>query len=307
MGPAPPSRLIPARAGKTRGGSPTATVSTAHPRACGENDTGGGASLIAPGSSPRVRGKRARGPPQGPLAGLIPARAGKTWSAGGPATRWRAHPRACGENLVCRRTSHTLAGSSPRVRGKPSGRSPGGRPPRLIPARAGKTRRWPSGRPGSSAHPRACGENGRRLSLVGPPLGSSPRVRGKLAYVIGRDPHPGLIPARAGKTPAGRRSGRASRAHPRACGENAIRDLLAVRALGSSPRVRGKPGAHIRTRHRPRLIPARAGKTAPPSGVASISRGSSPRVRGKRPFGPGSVQVPRLIPARAGKTPRNWT
>ena len=132
--------------------------------------------------------------------------------------------------------------------------------------------------------------------------GSSPRGRGKHRAGARVREHPGLIPARAGKTSIGRAT---SRVLP-----------------GSSPRGRGKPVREARRVLDGRLIPARAGKTsflivgelelgAHPraggensrraSGMSRIS-GSSPRGRGKLTTPAGQDIGLRLIPARAGKT-----
>ena len=70
--------LIPARAGKTRGRRPGRAHAWAHPRACGENGVAMDVNSIGCGSSPRVRGKRARRRSTCVRSGLIPARAGKT-------------------------------------------------------------------------------------------------------------------------------------------------------------------------------------------------------------------------------------
>ena len=74
----------------------------------------------------------------------------------------------------------------------------------------------------------------------------------------------GLIPARAGKTPACAGKTSAEWAHPRVCGENGRWAPKAKAWTGSSPRVRGKPSESSAERIRAGLIPARAGKTAPP-------------------------------------------
>ena len=152
-------RLIPARAGKTPSPRQCPATSSAHPRAGGENKPRG---ILAsgtrahpraygengehcaypvehPGSSPRVRGKRLQGPLGGLHAGLIPARAGKTRERGWQSPGHRAHPRACGENTTSTRSCWGTLGSSPRVRGKPDVRAPGGVEDGLIPTRAGKT------------------------------------------------------------------------------------------------------------------------------------------------------------------------
>ena len=288
--------------GKHRRRPPRSAVGAAHPRACGEN-----ADLVTPtgrekGSSPRVWGKRLRARHADPLRGLIPARAGKTCSWGPWTPAVRAHPRACGENAVGGGVFGGRWGSSPRVRGKPGVVEPGLALPRLIPARAGKTRNGSGLGCGPWAHPRACGENVERLGGSFETLGSSPRVRGKrdLGEAVGEDT--GLIPARAGKTMALMLDMGQAPAHPRACGENLAQPVGAADEGGSSPRVRGKQGHSGNERSDPGLIPARAGKTSwsrPPTptarahpracgenndALASVkgTAGSSPRVRGKR-------------------------
>ena len=337
-----PMGLIPARAGKTSGPAPLSSLLPAHPRACGENTGLSQAAARSPGSSPRVRGKPRwrpdlRAPPR-----LIPARAGKTSPGPRRCAVRGAHPRACGENSRAPIESFFNWGSSPRVRGKPR---PGALlvvGAGLIPARAGKTSSsWPACYQ-ASAHPRACGENALPWSCSEPPLGSSPRVRGKPCAGAGRVHLPRLIPARAGKTWSGVSQEMRRSAHPRACGENPA-DLGGEPGDGgSSPRVRGKQSACSRSEARRRLIPARAGKTStqdvstrpwrliparagktkPRSRIAWLnsahpracgenrrrawesmdSWGSSPRVRGKLWSVRRAGGEPRLIPARAGKT-----
>ncbi|EFW09848.1 hypothetical protein HMPREF9005_1172 [Actinomyces sp. oral taxon 178 str. F0338] len=155
-----------------------------------------------------------------------------------------------------------MRGSSPRVRGKLDGGRPVLRGDRLIPARAGKTTVPGTVPKRKRAHPRACGENRRTMRARLASYGSSPRVRGKPA--VAERPHgaPGLIPARAGKTPAFFFYEGQGGAHPRACGENDPKKTNEADFEGSSPRVRGKH-AHGRIDSvPPRLIPARAGKTS---------------------------------------------
>ena len=275
--------------------------SAAHPRACGENGTPLTAEEAREGSSPRVRGKLPRPDRRVRSHGLIPARAGKTpRPARSTACAW-AHPRACGENAAIGSRLNFVAGSSPRVRGK-HGLVPGGdEVAGLIPARAGKTAGLALRPRRPKAHPRACGENVREVSLTAIPAGSSPRVRGKRVSPSPHPPIPRLIPARAGKTPCRTPESGGLRAHPRACGENGdVLGALPGRA-GSSPRVRGKPNIDDLSHHIFRLIPARAGKThgaavkcghgaAHPRACGEnychfryglLRPGSSPRVRGK--------------------------
>ena len=212
--------------------------------------------------------------------GLIPARAGKTRPAGSRSVGSGAHPRACGENEPNSSRISSAAGSSPRVRGKrccpdwPT--SPGG----LIPARAGKTAP-PSTPPRQLwAHPRACGENSLQIGHQLPSFGSSPRVRGKLDRGDDRRPRRRLIPARAGKTPPGRRASSRPAAHPRACGENRQSMALTAHKKGSSPRVRGKPVFTPAVPAEDRLIPARAGKTRSPT-PSTAPRLAHPRACGE--------------------------
>ena len=114
-------RLIPARAGKTTSLSASPTTRRAHPRAGGENLGLTRADLAEIGSSPRGRGKPDPATTALVLVGLIPARAGKTTAPTGPSTQRPAHPRAGGENSMSSSTSASMAGSSPRGRGKPIG------------------------------------------------------------------------------------------------------------------------------------------------------------------------------------------
>ena len=94
----PPTRLIPARAGKTHDIPPCSCRWGAHPRAGGENLRLYGLGALHEGSSPRGRGKRASHPHCTRRPGLIPARAGKTkWTVYRMVSH-AAHPRAGGEN-----------------------------------------------------------------------------------------------------------------------------------------------------------------------------------------------------------------
>ena len=94
----------------------------------------------------------------------------------------------------------TLAGSSPRVRGKLSLPTPRMVSLGLIPARAGKTLIESTQNCVPWAHPRACGENWANAGKELPFEGSSPRVRGKRLVQFGGRAGERLIPARAGKT-----------------------------------------------------------------------------------------------------------
>ena len=153
-------------------------------------------------------------------------------------------------------------GSSPRMRGKPHRRLYNDVAARLIPAHAGKTTALTATRIGLKAHPRACGENLEWFRVPRRVTGSSPRMRGKLRDCRRPPRNLRLIPAHAGKTDYVPKSLCRSGAHPRACGENILKQCSWTTCAGSSPRMRGKLSS-VRSLWNVRgLIPAHAGKTS---------------------------------------------
>ena len=214
--------LIPAHAGKTVSGPDFDVCGGAHPRACGENRIDAAGWLSTSGSSPRMRGKLRVTDATENRVGLIPAHAGKTAADSDCFESARAHPRACGENAHIFEGEGGRGGSSPRMRGKlpesPRDLARLG----LIPAHAGKTLRQDDYETLEPAHPRACGENIPKNRMPRKYAGSSPRMRGKLFDCHVALSFLGLIPAHAGKTSRTMGPLSASRAHPRACGENRL-------------------------------------------------------------------------------------
>ena len=172
------------------------------------------------GSSPRVRGKPAPLRLGRTRRGLIPACAGKTGCGRVSGCRGWAHPRVCGENSRYQGCSIGHDGSSPRVRGKPTGIRDDANNGGLIPACAGKTFYTADAIRTYAAHPRVCGENTNTSRKPAGKTGSSPRVRGKLAAAAIPPKASRLIPACAGKTARRFTSGLSIWAHPRVCGEN---------------------------------------------------------------------------------------
>ena len=234
----------------------------------------------------------------------------------------RAHPRVCGADKGSRWCFMRRMGSSPRVRGRPVvGRRQvqhGG----LIPAGAGQTTSLGLISPFTWAHPRGCGADVAVVGDEAAEAGSSPRVRGRRADIVGVAVVVGLIPAGAGQTSATLRVLVPVTAHPRGCGADRVMVSLNGVGQGSSRRVRGRHVGHEVADLALGLIPAGAGQTcarsasgrvcrAHPRGCgADMSRasasccgvGSSPRVRG-RPYGQlREHRQPRLIPAGAGQT-----
>ena len=173
---------------------------------------------------------------------------------------------------------------------------------RIIPARAGFTRRTPT----RGSHPG----------------GSSPRVRGLLAVYYDTVCDPGIIPARAGFTDHAAPVLGAQPDHPRACGVYIHFLPSHYSVTGSSPRVRGLRIAERKTRGESWIIPARAGFTRDggipgfamwdhPRACGVYNRlslndggesGSSPRVRGLLVKNRVITERDRIIPARAGFT-----
>ena len=180
--------------------SPPTCRLRAHPRAGGENLSPGPRTTARRGSSPRRQGKPAQTTTARRSQGLIPAQAGKTVYRSNRHHGAGAHPRAGGENFLVWVELGGDVGSSPRRRGKRSGRARSRLARRLIPAQAGKTG-WQEGRRAQAwAHPRAGGENMQHLVATASAAGSSPRRRGKRDTSEGQRVLERLIPAQAGKT-----------------------------------------------------------------------------------------------------------
>ena len=253
--------IIPARAGQTCPHRWLSGRGPDHPRACGANKPMEMAEGCACGSSPRVRGKPDDVRESSRHLRIIPARAGQTSDRASRHGSTPDHPRACGANAYAEAHSKNHTGSSPRVRGKLELGRIVLQSRRIIPARAGQTKRpiWP--KPRRTDHPRACGANQEVLVLRASFLGSSPRVRGKHDCQTSRRSGYRIIPARAGQTRRGVRVSSTSPDHPRACGANYVADTVMPSAIGSSPRVRGKRWREARAARPPRIIPARAGQT----------------------------------------------
>ncbi len=230
------SRIIPAHAGQTHPSWTSPSFSTDHPRACGANSEATESRVTCSGSSPRMRGKRARvwlrlgglriipahASGRGTSMRIIPAHAGHTKATSSPSASSPDHPRACGANHVSMDDTMPPAGSSPRMRGKQKYLAALQDSERIIPAHAGQTGERTRGSSRGPDHPRACGANPEMSMNRLPESGSSPRMRGKPTpwwsrYGAGR-----IIPAHAGQTRAGSCRRRAGPDHPRACGANRL-------------------------------------------------------------------------------------
>ena len=317
-----PGRLIPARAGRTPSTMPVSSQESAHPRSCGADVVVHHFVAVVGGSSPLVRGGPAGLDADLRVGGLIPARAGRTRRPAPSRSSPTAHPRSCGADETGQPIDWESIGSSPLVRGGLNLGVLAGTRRRLIPARAGRTRRPPPRLPGRPAHPRSCGADPLMVHYDTGTSGSSPLVRGgRCQQRTGLRPLR-LIPARAGRTASRSRTPSRPTAHPRSCGADIRRKDGRSAVIGSSPLVRGGRERERCASGRGRLIPARAGRTTtatrrqpwaaahPRSCGADLQRlcvtaiqvGSSPLVRGGPGDRVGEADSPRLIPARAGRT-----
>ena len=241
LGVLPDRRIIPARAGNANFLRACPTITTDHPRACGERNGDIPTDEQPNGSSPRVRGTLCLEPCPSSERRIIPARAGNAGARSARAGAGSDHPRACGERGGDSGALSGSGGSSPRVRGTRFPNVRRQRRDRIIPARAGNapTRHPPCrGRPD---HPRACGERFSRMRSVTSAHGSSPRVRGTLKYKDLPGVGPRIIPARAGNARPFLSRAYGSQDHPRACGERGFDSGAKYAPAGSSPRVRGTP------------------------------------------------------------------
>ena len=216
-------RIIPAYAGTTLNTRLRVRPPRDHPRVCGEHALLYVGSLSVMGSSPRMRGTRARNGVGKLVPGIIPAYAGNTPRSSRATTRRGDHPRVCGEHVNWQSFAVRQWGSSPRMRGTPVTCPHEHAGSRIIPAYAGNTLGTSRPRRSTRDHPRVCGEHASGAPCAEALRGSSPRMRGTLRPQ-GRDAAgPGIIPAYAGNTIRALKSHLIQKDHPRVCGEHTKR------------------------------------------------------------------------------------
>ena len=234
--------------------------------------------------------------------GIIPAHAGLTRIAARGVLYARDHPRACGAHPARCSRVRRREGSSPRMRGSHLLRVDGRALAGIIPAHAGLTSGGCPGRERAEDHPRACGAHTFQRGWAAITEGSSPRMRGSLAYSIS--------------------FAHGARDHPRACGAHVKHQCAAMRGAGSSPRMRGSRRTISFSQKLQGIIPAHAGLTyflgldyafsrdhpracgahleAPVPGCVIL--GSSPRMRGSQSLLHDCNGHAGIIPAHAGLT-----
>ena len=221
-------RIIPARAGFTRGVLLPGRFQGDHPRSRGVYGPLQLPVAHPQGSSPLARGLRSQEPahaqPRG--LGIIPARAGFTFALVRRGFRRRDHPRSRGVYSTRVTGPPSLEGSSPLARGLLSPPPRRGSCHRIIPARAGFTRHMTHRTQTHPDHPRSRGVYNGLPAQPAEGAGSSPLARGLLRVGQGDGGGVGIIPARAGFTMAstGRRRG--------GCGSSPLARGLHLRILG---------------------------------------------------------------------------
>ena len=116
------NRFIPACAGNTEKADFRRLGHPVHPRVCGEHIESHTDGVCAGGSSPRVRGTLYDYALGYVCNRFIPACAGNTTMPMRQRPIETVHPRVCGEHMLMLDMMQTGRGSSPRVRGTPTGK-----------------------------------------------------------------------------------------------------------------------------------------------------------------------------------------
>ena len=254
--------------------------------------------------------------------GIISADTGNTGSGSWSRSLTEDHPRGCGEHETAFHTVNREEGSSPRMRGAPSGAGGHGGGDGIIPADAGSTDATGPDAATCPDHPRGCGEHTMPPSAYPPGRGSSPRIRGAPVIPENRPPVPRIIPADAGSTQFQTVNRQPDWDHPRGCGEHTLVWLVLRPGRGSSPRMRGALRIGGMGQRERWIIPADAGSTSGftfgstrfedhPRGCGEhttmfrpfrVGLGSSPRMRGALRGHEKDQIFLGTIPADAGST-----
>ena len=211
-------RIIPARAGFTGLAHVGGARGPDHPRSRGVYYEIGSLGMSHSGSSPLARGLRGRPVRRVRAAGIIPARAGFTAPSTASTSPLSDHPRSRGVYWCAGPLARPAGGSSPLARGLRGNSRLHRRPERIIPARAGFTRRASAGTAPWQDHPRSRGVYRSAALNWSKETGSSPLARGlrpppQDLRVGGR-----IIPARAGFTAPLATSSGSCGDHPRSRG-----------------------------------------------------------------------------------------
>ncbi len=193
-------RITPARAGKTFAWHCCRSLRRNHPRSCGKDLLRVAGQPHSQESPPLVRERLPASFSSASLAGITPARAGKTLNVPLKKTSNGNHPRSCGKDLMGVPGNVAAGESPPLVRERLSAVQSIHPLVGITPARAGKTIFLTLAMLFIMNHPRSCGKDlsprwGATNGLESPPL-----VRERLEILPLLKVRIGITPARAGKT-----------------------------------------------------------------------------------------------------------
>ena len=236
------------------------------------------------------------------MSRIIPARAGFTRPRRPPQPGRPDHPRSRGVYSPGPWAPASSRGSSPLARGLPCGSDEAGDDAGIIPARAGFTPARSQSASRVRDHPRSRGVYSAASATPWPTPGSSPLARGLRRASAASTTEAGIIPARAGFTPAPPAPIESSWDHPRSRGVYIGAFTILGDGIGSSPLARGLPGASPPARGIWVDHPRSRGVYNVLYRGRVIGAGSSPLARGLLR---GVLRVLRrrgIIPARAGFT-----
>ena len=234
-------RIIPARAGFTLPAVVPLADQGDHPRSRGVYAMRHTPADECLGSSPLARGLHAHATRARRVRRIIPARAGFTHFLLVFITGLVDHPRSRGVYEVGVEAAGPAAGSSPLARGLRDRRTSQVPSHRIIPARAGFTKRFRPQTPAPRDHPRSRGVYTAPVLQVSRADGSSPLARGLRCPFRGGGLEAGIIPARAGFTAPTAKTATPTTDHPRSRGVYRSSTPPASRNQGSSPLARGLP------------------------------------------------------------------
>ena len=210
-----------------------------HPHARGERRIRWSVMIIAPGSSPRTWGTRAR---LGPARSVRPV-----------------HPHARGERVQAIADTVFNDGSSPRTWGTHN--EPAGplRISRFIPTHVGNAHGLRDRGRYGWVHPHARGERNHHDQRFRACGGSSPRTWGTLDVCTVETRNVRFIPTHVGNAATSTRPPRNDTVHPHARGERVLSANFAGPDDGSSPRTWGTPVDARNQRAHVRFIPTHVG------------------------------------------------
>src|SRR5665811_2269497 len=113
-----PRRSTPACAGTTIAVRVSCSVSTEHPRVCGDDDTTSHHTTHRTGAPPRVRGRPRAVDAKRDWTRSTPACAGTTTDRSATVHERAEHPRVCGDDVPSAKYVLGQGGAPPRERGR---------------------------------------------------------------------------------------------------------------------------------------------------------------------------------------------